>query len=318
MKFKDKALSMIRQGESDAVEFKQSFDREAIESLAAFANTNGGTIYVGISPNKKKTPVGVENAQEQITVLQNEINNLITPALPVEIDTHDTQNKTVIRVRVPFGEERPYAVENYKIFVRDDSETTQAIRDEIVNLARQGMTFQESAPVKPDSHAVASVASVTSVPSGAALDPPAANAAMVAQAQEQQEQDAEQSSEKQSAAPRAGVEIVGEETRNGQTFYIMRDLRNGNIVKNVTRSSARRLWHYAIKQRESSPVKADKADWQGDKALWRRYKKAGNYRYDLIHREGNAVRTYYGVTDNGMHGDWQQFIEDDDSDQSDA
>src|SRR4029079_15056417 len=59
-------------------------------------------------------------------------------------------------------------------------------------------------------------------------------------------------------APRGGVEIIGAEQRNNTRYYILRDLRNGNTVKNVTRSSARRLWHYAISQHESNPMKADK------------------------------------------------------------
>ena len=37
---KDKILRLIKQGESERVEFKESFDEEAIESAAAFANTN--------------------------------------------------------------------------------------------------------------------------------------------------------------------------------------------------------------------------------------------------------------------------------------
>src|SRR5690606_28850488 len=70
--------------------------------------------------------------------------------------------------------------------------------------------------------------------------------------------------------PQGGVEIIGTEQRNDTKYHVLRDLRNGNIVKNVTRSSARRLWHYAITQRESNPVKPEKVQWQGDIGLWRR------------------------------------------------
>ena len=43
----------------------------------------------------------------------------------------------------------------------------------------------------------------------------------------------------------------------------MRDLRNGNIVKNVTRSSARKLWHYAITEREANPIHSEQVQWVG-------------------------------------------------------
>jgi hypothetical protein len=112
----------------------------------------------------------------------------------------------------------------------------------------------------------------------------------------------------QLGAPLAGVEIVGTEQRNNTHYYVMRDLRNGNIVKNVTLSSARRLWHYAIQQKESNPVKPEKIQWHGDIGLWRRYERAGETRYDLVQRENGNIRVYYGVTEGGMHGPWQAFL----------
>jgi len=41
---------MIINGESETLEFKTSFDREAIETVSAFANTHGGTLLIGIIP----------------------------------------------------------------------------------------------------------------------------------------------------------------------------------------------------------------------------------------------------------------------------
>jgi len=36
------AMALLRKGESDTVEFKENFNRQVIETLAAFANTKGG------------------------------------------------------------------------------------------------------------------------------------------------------------------------------------------------------------------------------------------------------------------------------------
>jgi len=40
---------LVAEGESEQVEFKQRLDDEAIETLAAFANARGGTLFVGIA-----------------------------------------------------------------------------------------------------------------------------------------------------------------------------------------------------------------------------------------------------------------------------
>ncbi|MBI5668633.1 MAG: putative DNA binding domain-containing protein [Chloroflexi bacterium] len=261
-----------------------------ITDVCAFANTNGGTIYVGVSADKKQPPVGVPNPQETVDLLQREINRLLSPTLDVDIDMQETQGKPVIRIQVPSGEDRPYAIEDNKIYVRDEAETSLAVRDEIVNLVRQGMATQEPAPAVEPVSPPAALPVQPSLPPQPIEEPPAP-----AQTPE-------------IPPPRAGVEIIGVEKRDDTQYYMMRDLRNGNIVKNVTRSSARRLWHYAIKQRESNPVKPEKVQWHGDIGLWTRYEKLGETRYDLVQRDDGGLRVYYGVTEGGMQGAWQVFL----------
>lgn len=259
-----------------------------IADVCAFANTNGGTVYIGLSSSVKKPPVGVEKPAESVDQLQREIARMISPTLDIEVDIQETGGKPVIRVQVPSGEERPYAIDDNKIYVRDEADTSLAVRDEIVSLVKQGLengsgTF-EAEPAAPPA-------------------PPETPAPVVPD-------DVPLSL----APPTAGVEIIGSEQRGDTRYYIMRDLRNGNIVKNVTRSSARRLWGYAIKQNGANPVKADKVEWRGEIGLWSRYERGGTTRYDLVQKEEGKIRVYYGVTDSGMQGPWQAFLvpEDDD------
>ncbi len=266
-----------------------------IADVCAFANTNGGTIYVGVRADNKHAPVGVSRPKQAIKSIQNEIKTLISPRLEVEIDTLETRGKTIIRVQVPYGKDRPYAIENTKFYVRDESDTNMAIRDELVDLVRQGLQFGEQpedlppavaapvqSPLNPTSNG--QIQESLSVPENITVSDP-----------------------DKIKPPHTGVEIVGSETRNNTKYYIMRDLRNNNIVQNVTLSSSRRLWHYAIKQKEANPVRADKIDWKDGIGLWRVYKKNGAVRYDLVQKD-NGIRVYYGVTEGGMHGPWQQFV----------
>ncbi len=234
-----------------------------LADICAFANTNGGTLYVGISANPQERPVGVHEPVRLVKRLEAEIERRITPPLEVTVDVQETQEVKVVRVVVPRGDDPPYAVDDNKIYVRNESETNQAVRDEIVNLMkRRGGAM----PVLAEG------------PTGR-IEP-----------------------------PRTGVEIIETVERKGTVYHTMRDLRNGNIVQNVTRKSARRLWHYAISQAEENPVDAAKVEWRGDIALLRRREHAGQVRYDLAQREDGRLRVYYGVTEEGIHGEWARLV----------
>ena len=57
-------LKLIESGEGERMEFKTSFNIEAIETLVAFANTKGGKIVVGI--NRKNEIIGVKINVESV------------------------------------------------------------------------------------------------------------------------------------------------------------------------------------------------------------------------------------------------------------
>ncbi len=89
----------------------------------------------------------------------------------------------------------------------------------------------------------------------------------------------------------------------------MRDLRNMKVVHNVTRDSARRLWRYAITQKENQPCQVEDVTWQGDRGFWKAYKpRGGDVRFNLVYRVGDDLRVYYGVTEEGMDAEWRELI----------
>jgi hypothetical protein len=253
-----------------------------LADVCAMANTNGGTIYIGVSAKPKEAPVGVPNVSESLETLRDAIEEKITPPLETEIDVLETHGKPVIRIQIPRGGDPPYAIDDNKIYVRDEDETSLAVRDEIVQLVLQNQAQRGEPAVM-----VAAPVQVESAP----LESESPGTKIV--------------------APRTGVEILGTEQRKGAKYHVMRDLRNGSVVKNVTRQSARRLWHYAIAEKESNPVQPDKVEWHGEIGLWKRYKHSGIVRYDLVQRDNDELRVYYGVTDDGMHGPWQIFAGED-------
>ncbi len=306
------------EGPSIVQAFHASMDKrgnalyDVITDVCALANTNGGTIYIGAAADARIPPQGVENISKSIEALRDEIEKTITPPLEVEIDALETQGKGIIRVQVPRGDDPPYAIEDNKVYVRDESETNLAVRDEIVRLVQRSPNFARSQATETEIDHTTSPLPETELhvtEQGETVS--AGHKKPRRQRSKKPVEDKTSDKLALSSAPRTGVEIMGTETRKGEHYHVMRDLRNGNIVKNVTRSSARRLWHYAISQRESNPVDLDKVQWAGDIGLWKRYKRGGVARYDLVQRDNNNIRVYYGVTEDGMHGPWQQFVSDD-------
>jgi ATP-dependent DNA helicase RecG len=80
--------------ESEFVEFKSTFNVAAIETLVAFANTKGGSVYVGISD--KGQVKGVEIASESIQKWVNETKSKTEPSLVPYVEVFKNENKDIV------------------------------------------------------------------------------------------------------------------------------------------------------------------------------------------------------------------------------
>ena len=239
-----------------------------LSDIVAFANTNGGTVYIGASANAKTPAVGVTDPEQVVRLIRHDIEAKITPPLDLTIDVQESEGKNLIRIQVPRGNDPPYTVDGSKIYVRDEGETNLAVRDEIVELARRVLASRPQAQV------------AVQVTDSLAIQP-----------------------------PRTGVEIVEAVEQKGKRYYTMSDLRKGNRVKNVTHASARRLWRYAITEAAKYASQPPEIAWQGDLGLIKAYKQGGNQRYDLAQRRaGSSPRMYYGVSEDGLHGEWRTLV----------
>jgi hypothetical protein len=254
-----------------------------IADICAFANANGGTLYIGLSIQPRKQVLGVTNANQAVAGLEAEINKRISPPLQCTLDVHETGGKNIIRVLIPRGDDPPYAVDDNKIYVRSEAETGLAVRDEIVELVRRGYPTRE---IAAEGAEVGLTDAVGRLPA-----PP-------------------EPREELESPPKTGVEVVSVEERSGTQYYTVRDLRNGNMVKNVTESSARRLWHYAITSFAKYPDDLTKAKihWDGNLGLVGQKKHGKNIRYDLVQKTPSGYRYYFGVTEDGIHGPWEALV----------
>lgn len=275
----DEVVDFVQQAREDGSNIVQDFHEDMtvrgghlysiIADVCAFANTNGGTLFIGVAGEASKPPNGISSPGSSINKLKNEISKRISPRLDVQLDTMETWGKKVIRLRVPLGDDPPYAVDDNKIYVRDEAETVLGVRDEIVQLVLRGQGKEAAAA-----------------------------------------QSAAQATGDGLSAPKTGVEIVEVEERDGTKYYTLRDLRNGNVVSNVTQRSARRLWDYAIREYRKLPDEKTNIDvnWKGDIGVLREQQRGNRKRWDLVQRYNNKIRFYYGVTEDGVHDGWRELV----------
>lgn len=101
-------MELVKKGESDVLEFKESFDRECIETAGAFANAKGGTILIGVSDDGRVK--GVSTGKESLSGWANEISQDTEPKIIPEIEAVDAEGKKVVLIHVKEFPIKPVAV----------------------------------------------------------------------------------------------------------------------------------------------------------------------------------------------------------------
>lgn len=88
--------------ESEHLELKESFDKQTLETIGAFANTSGGTILVGVRDDGHVTgiTVGKTTLEEWAQKMQSKIQPRILPS----ILKHDYKGRTVVAITVDHSE----------------------------------------------------------------------------------------------------------------------------------------------------------------------------------------------------------------------
>ncbi|MCX6044500.1 MAG: putative DNA binding domain-containing protein [Chloroflexi bacterium] len=296
--------------------------------VCAFANTAGGTIFVGAGATQRKDKAkGLENPKAVEAEILAGLQERLTPPLEVKIDTIQSEDIQLLRLRVPKGADRPYCLDDNKFYVRDESDTSLAVRDEIVALVREVLeasTATKRPPARNENGSGENRAksenrdrynrrdrgrTAEELPEIAAVNGKVQEPELPLIPVTSNGEDELGQRDEAFYLPQIGVEIVETGERNGNRFYSVRDLRNGHIIKNVTRRGARKLWNYAIQQHEDRPAPSHKIEWRGNIGLVGLEKRAGKTRYDLALREGDRIRIFYGVTDDGMEGEWASFVQ---------
>lgn len=147
--------------ESESIEYKQHLTDGIYKEVIAFANTAGGTIYLGM--DNQGLPVGIADVDQTYTALTNGIRDSIEPDVTIFIRYElDTDTKT-IRIDVSEGSYKPYYLKSKGlkpsgVYVRQGTSSVQASFEQIRRMIKdadgdvfenmrtlcQDLTFQEA------------------------------------------------------------------------------------------------------------------------------------------------------------------------------
>ena len=94
--------------ETETVELKSIVMDDIKKEIIAFANCDGGTVYVGVADDG--TVLGVENADECALQISNMVRDAVKPdaTMFIHYETLDCEGKAVVAVNIQRGTNRPY------------------------------------------------------------------------------------------------------------------------------------------------------------------------------------------------------------------
>ena len=145
----DELAARIAKGENLHTEFKGPLPHpdDLAAALVAFANTDGGDVFLGVD-DAGGTP-GVADVDRTAQRVDSVAYNNCSPPVTVLQETVATETGPVLVVRVPRGEGRPYRTNRGVYYTRTASGRRHASREELLRLFQaDARVFYDETPVQ--------------------------------------------------------------------------------------------------------------------------------------------------------------------------
>ena len=128
--------------EGKTTEFKREFTDDLKYAVIAFANTDGGKIYIGV--NDDGSVRGIQNADETMLRITNMIRDVVRPDMTMftECAVEEIEGKPVVVVTVQRGTARPYylsgkGVRPEGVYIRQGASSVPASETVILNMIKE-------------------------------------------------------------------------------------------------------------------------------------------------------------------------------------
>ena len=114
---------VLQEGEGYKVEFKESFDKSLVREMAAFANSEGGRVFLGITDKGKIRGIKITNK------LKSQIQDIARncdPSIKVSLEEFDS----ILIINVYEGNNKPYKCSS-GFYLRQESNSQKMTVSEI-------------------------------------------------------------------------------------------------------------------------------------------------------------------------------------------
>jgi predicted HTH transcriptional regulator len=150
-------LDLVGQGETGHTEFKRLVHspQKIAKSIAAFANTSGGVILIGVDDDKKI--IGIESEKETLEIIYDAIRYHIEPEPVIETHIQEYKRRMVLLVEIPESPDKPHfhiesvirhdtlkRVVERKVYTREGSHNRAATEDRICLMQSGSMPLKLS------------------------------------------------------------------------------------------------------------------------------------------------------------------------------
>nr|VFJ56056.1 MAG: ATP-dependent DNA helicase RecG [Candidatus Kentron sp. DK] len=136
---------ILDQGENGAIAFKleDAHSDSLARELVAFSNSQGGLLLLGVADDKRI--VGITDPGLQEERICNIANRNVTPPIRVTVHTIEIEQKRVLWVAIPKGQDRPYQTRRSQYLIRVGSTNRTATQGELLRLFQAAGVFHYDA-----------------------------------------------------------------------------------------------------------------------------------------------------------------------------
>ena len=133
----------IKKGEDSKTQFKERFNsvNALAAEMAAFANSEGGEIFVGVSDVGEITGLSRDEIRKLNQWISNACSQKIEPPMGVITENILCEGKVIVRISVPLGQNKPYAVNKTDFWIKVGADKRRATREELRRLMQTSGNF---------------------------------------------------------------------------------------------------------------------------------------------------------------------------------